>query len=276
MPPVAVGLSLRDEFAKELCNLRDRTLVDVLEVMVDDGLGDDRVPSDRIALWRRLGARWPLVGHGTELGIGDVSGVSERYLSRLARALTNLHTHWYSDHLCFLSSLLHFAPILDDPGSLVVLTQNAKQVRAALPCPFLLENPADILGYGANQGGKGMGQTYARALLATEAGALLDLTNLVLSARNDGFDPFDFLSELPTDRIVEVHLAGGHIEEGLWIDGHDQDVDEEALLLLTEVARRAEHLRAVVIERDLRIPPLSVLLGQVEAAREALRKAGRS
>src|SRR5262249_38404982 len=150
-------------------------------------------------------------------------------------ALRDLHVQWYSEHLAFLRPegawLGHFGPVGDDEDALALLQENAARVRAGAPCPLLLENPADVLGLlgSGPEAGRRAGRAYGRALIAAGAGALLDLTNLVLNARNDGYDPGEFLAELPWDRVVQVHLAGGHRQDGLWIDSHAHDVDAEAL-----------------------------------------------
>lgn len=269
---IAVGIGLRDLYVEPLLALRERGALDVLEVMIDDALAHP----PRRAAWRRLGARWPLIAHGTDLGIGDAAGPDPAYLAAVGSALASLHVAWYSEHLAFLHgggvALGHFAPLGDDDETLAALRRGGEQVRAACRCPLLLENPADVLGlHGLGAGaGRRRGRAYAAALEAAGAGALLDLTNLVLDGRNDGFDPAGFLDELPWERVVEVHLAGGVLRGGLWIDSHDHEVDREALRLLPEVARRAANLRAVIIERDDLLPPLPALLAEVEAVRAAL------
>jgi uncharacterized protein (UPF0276 family) len=274
MGKVSVGLGVRDALVPELLALRDARALDVLEVMLDEGLE----ASPRTAAWRRLGARWPLIAHGTELGIGDAAGLDAAYVARAHAALRALHVHWYSEHLSFLRAghgapaLGHFAPLGDDDDARAVLAANAALVRAGAPGPLLLENPWDVLGQGAHEPGAGerLGRAFGRALRAADAGALLDLTNLVLDARNGQWEPGAFLAQLEMDRVVEVHLAGGHRAQGLWIDSHAHDVDEEALALLGVLAPRASNLRAVVIERDERIPPLEALLAEVARARAVL------
>jgi uncharacterized protein len=285
MGHVALGLGVRDAYLAPLLALRDRRALGVLEIMLDDVIapadGPAGGPAERRAALRRLGARWPLVAHGTDLGIGDVDGVDRSYVDRAHQALQDLHVHWYSEHLAFLRPggewLGHFGPVGDDDESLALLRRNAERVRAGCPCPLLLENAADVLGLhgtGPAAGPRG-GRAYDRALLAADAGALLDLTNLALNARNDGYDPGAYLAELPWDRVVQVHLAGGHQDDGLWIDSHAHPVDEEALGLLAVVARRAPALRAVVLERDERLPAIDALLGELERARAILARAGR-
>lgn len=274
MAQVAVGIGVRDEYLDDLLALEDRTLIDVLEILIDE----DLERSWRRKKWRALGAKWPLVGHGTELGIGDADGVDEAYVHAVGLALTDIHALWYADHLCWLRAgdlyLGHFGPLDDDEETLKVLRTNAELTKLSLPCPFVLENAADVLGFGGTDPTK-RATSYARSLAATGAGALLDLTNLVYDARNEGFDPMVYLDALPWWRVVQVHLAGGFSRDGLWIDAHDRSVDDEAMALLPVVAARAENLRAVIIERDDHLPPLTELLDEVQTTKMVLAEAGR-
>lgn len=276
MKGVSLGLGVRDAYVDELLRLGDKRAVDVLEVMIDDGLG----ASPRAKDWRRLGAKWPLVAHGTELGIGSATDLDASYLAEVGRAASSLSVHWYSEHWGFVRSgdveLGHFAPVGASEYELAVLRENAGRVRDAIRCPLLLEHPSDILGWEADEGGAHLGARFAKALEAAEAGALIDLTNLVIDAKNDGYQPMEFLGALDFERVVEIHLAGGHFDGALHIDSHDHDVHEEALELLTWLAPRAPHLRAVIVERDDRLPPLDHLLGEVDRARRALARAGRA
>jgi uncharacterized protein (UPF0276 family) len=278
MSRVAVGIGLRDPHIEPLMALTDRSVIDVLEVMIDEALE----PGPKRDAWRRLGARWPLIAHGTELGICDAAGPDPHYLEHIFETAKALYVHWYSEHLSFLRggdvSLGHFAPMFDDEDSYATLAQSGEAVRAGLPCPLLLENPADILGAGADhpQAGAKLGRHFRRALQAADCGALLDLTNLVYNARNDHYEPQAFIDALDLDRVVEIHLAGGRQVDGLWLDSHDQAVDADALALLEEVARRAPQLRAVIVERDGRIPALPVLLAELDQVRLSLQRAGRA
>lgn len=277
MERVAVGLGVRDVIADELL-LLPRGALDLLEVMIDDGLED----GPRRAVWRRLGAKWPLIAHGTELGVGDAAGLDAAYVARVGAALTSIHARWYSEHCSFLRAggveLGHFAPLGGDSSTVDIIAANAAAVRGRVSCPFLLENPADVLGLFAEEGNAGasLGRAFHRTVTAADAGVLLDLTNLVLDARNHGFEASAFLHELPWERIVEVHLAGGHREGAVWIDSHAFDVDAEALELLHDVARKAPNLRGVIVERDDRIPSLDRLVGEVDRARAILGKTGRA
>ena len=60
VPRIAVGLSVRDPHLEELLQL-DRSAIDVVEVMIDEALD----PGCKRNNWRKIGARWPLLAHGT-------------------------------------------------------------------------------------------------------------------------------------------------------------------------------------------------------------------
>ena len=284
-PRVAVGIGAREAWFPALGRLR-RDALDVLEVIVER-VGASRA---REREYQRLARRWPVVAHGVALGIGDARGCNAAHVKAAARVCERLGARWYGEHLCFLhggpageTPLEHFGPLDDDADTLVVLAANAAEVRAALPCPLLLENPADVLGFPA--GGDSAGDAaspsearagaFGRALAACEAGAVLDVTNLLYNARNDGLDAREYIGALPLDRVVQVHVAGGQRVHGLWIDSHDRDVETETLALVTHVARRAPQLRAVTLEWDDDLPPLDDALTTVTRIRGALAEAGR-
>jgi hypothetical protein len=56
------------------------------------------------------------------------------------------------------------------------------------------------------------------------------------------------LAELPLDRVLEVHLAGGFEARGFWLDAHHGPPDEELLALAARVLPRLPNLRALIWE----------------------------
>lgn len=63
-------------------------------------------------------------------------------------------------------------------------------------------------------------------ILAEEADCLLllDVNNVYVSARNYGFGPYRYLSQVPAERVWQIHLAG-HSDYGSHvIDTHDHAV----------------------------------------------------
>lgn len=270
-----MGLSLRTPWIDGLLQMGERAEVDVLEVMLDDVLHG----GDELTAVRRCASRWPVVGHGVALGVGSADGVNERYVQSIGAMLEKLGARWYSEHLGFVSvggiEVGHFAPIDDSPEQLDALWTNAAQVRAHVRPPLLLENPADILGLSAADDGPTRARRFVRCLEAADAGALIDVTNLLYNARNDGFDPFAYIDALNPERVVQIHVAGGRCCDDLWIDSHDRPLEAEVLALLRAVVRRAPNLRAVTLEWDADLPPLEAVLEQLARVRVVVAEEGR-
>jgi uncharacterized protein (UPF0276 family) len=115
----------------------------------------------------------------------------------------------------------------------------------------------------------------SRAVVESGCGLLLDLTNLHANAANHGYDPVAWLERVPLDRVVQVHVTGGHWRDGILIDSHSQATPADVWELLEYVAARAP-VRAVLLERDERIPPIGELLDELDLARAALRAGERA
>ena len=50
---------------------------------------------------------------------------------------------------------------------------------------------------------------------------ILDVNNVYVTAHNLGWDPHEYLSQMPWDRVIEIHLSG-HADHGSWIiDTHE-------------------------------------------------------
>jgi hypothetical protein len=53
----------------------------------------------------------------------------------------------------------------------------------------------------------------------------LDVNNVYVNSINFGFDPWRFITNLPIERVVYLHVAGHYREaDGLIIDTHGADV----------------------------------------------------
>lgn len=92
----------------------------------------------------------------------------------------------------------------------------------------------------------------------------LDVNNVYVNSVNFGFNPLTFIQQLPPERVVYMHMAG-HYQQApdLIIDTHGADVIEPVWQLL-EQSYNHLGVHPTLLERDFNIPPLAVLLPQVE------------
>ena len=92
----------------------------------------------------------------------------------------------------------------------------------------------------------------------------LDINNIYVNSINHGYDPVDYLTRLPGERIVYAHVAGHYVEaEDLRVDTHGADVIDPVWDLL-ERAYQHFGVFPTLLERDFNIPPLGELVSEVE------------
>ena len=112
--------------------------------------------------------------------------------------------------------------------------------------PFLLEN---ITYYLDVESELTESEFITAVVQQADCGLLLDLTNVYINSVNHGFDPFDFLAQLPLERVLQAHLAGGEWQGSTMIDSHALSVNEEVWCLLEFVLSRSP-VKGILIERD--------------------------
>jgi uncharacterized protein (UPF0276 family) len=106
-----------------------------------------------------------------------------------------------------------------------------------------------------------------------DAKLLLDVNNIYVNGRNFDFDPKAYIDKIPTDRVVQIHVAGHFVrEDGLRIDTHGESVPNEVYQLLDYALRKIGPV-PVLLERDNNVPPLDELLAEVDELWKIYRSA---
>ncbi len=268
-PWLGFGLGLRTQYFEDL--LATPPAVDWFEITSENFMvagGKPRHYLDRIR------ERWPLVMHGVSLSIGSTDPLDIDYLRGLRQLAHEIEPAWVSDHLCWTGvDGINSHDLLPMPYSEIAIAHvvsRVQQVQEFLGREILLENLSSYVEFRQSE----MPEWDFVAEVARRSGSriLLDVNNIQVSARNQGFDPQAYLDGIPGDRVWQVHLAG-HSDYGDYcIDTHDHDVPAEVWALYESAIRRFGAV-STMIERDDEFPPLSELLGELELARAALAHA---
>ncbi|GIF64118.1 UPF0276 protein [Asanoa ishikariensis] len=269
LPHLGSGLGYRREIHQPTMEHRDR--IDWLEVISEHYLFASVQGRERLA---ELSAAFPIVPHGIEMSIGTPGEVDEDYLDALAALVEEIDAPYFSDHLCFTRaggvSLGSLTPLPRSRALAKELGRKAQRIQERVGVPFILEN---ITYHVDLRTELTEAEFIAELCEHCECGLLLDLTNLHTNARNHGYDAAGFLDAIPTERVVQVHLAGGTEAHETLLDSHSSPVPEPVWALFDELLRRAP-LKASLIERDQDFPDdFGELLGEVERARSAMRAA---
>lgn len=225
----------------------------------------------------RIADHTPISCHGIGLSLGSADPLDVRHLAQLKRLIDDIQPIAVSDHLSWSSiNGQYFNDLLPIPyteQALNVVCAKIHQVQETLGRRLLLENPSSYLSFSH--------ATYTEwdfldlVQQRTGCGLLLDLNNIYVSSFNHGFDCATYLAALNPDAVNEIHLAGftvKQLDEGeIWIDTHSRPVSDPVWQLYRDWVQTHGSV-PTLIEWDLDIPPLEVLLGEADKARQILRE----
>lgn len=273
-PPVVVdehfvgaGIGYRGRYRAELLASNDGP--SLLEIMPDHFFAR---PEELDA----LAARFPLVFHDVGLSLGSLDradGLLRARLRRVRALVERARPLLFSEHLALTRSrqvdLGHLCPLVYTRALLDRVVDAACFVRDELGVPLALENIA--WPFAPSDADYQEPEFFRELAERADVMLLLDVSNLAANARNFGFDACAALARYPLEHVAAVHLAGSRCADGFWVDSHDAPVSDGSFELLERALSRARP-RAVVIERDERLPPLPELLAEARRAEELARR----
>jgi uncharacterized protein (UPF0276 family) len=255
-----VGLGLRRPHL-ELVAGREGHGVPFWETCPENVIGDGG--RDHRLAWTIL-ERDPVLTHGLAISVGGFDPWDEEYLRNLGHFLLRTGTPWHSEHLCFTSvdgSCLHeLLPLPFTREAVRHAIARTRDLQARLPVPLLLEN----ITYYAELGAAEMDEAdFITAVLeGADVGWLLDVNNVYVNALNFGFDPREWLSRMPLDRVAQFHIAGHKKFGEITIDTHGADVIDPVIELMQWTLARLGRPMPVLLERDNHMPDLDSLLAE--------------
>lgn len=263
LPTLGVGIGFRRPLLGEILLQRDG--IDFLEIIADHYLDPTPEQEEELEL---LAAHFRLIPHAINLSLGSADGMDCDYLGKLAGLIRRLDPPWWSEHLSFTRAggleVGHLAPMPFSREAVSVLCRNIGAATCRIETPLIVENVAYVVGFPGAEMTEA--QFIAQVLERSRAGLLLDVTNLDANATNHGYDAYEFLDQLPLERVVQLHFAGGHWRDGVLVDSHSQPTPDEAWQLMAEVTARVS-IKGAILERDENLPPFPSLLEELEHAR---------
>jgi len=217
----------------------------------------------------RVRADVPIALHGVSLSIGGMDLLSESYLSELAELARRIAAFSVSDHLCFGTFGGHYAhdlwPLPYTEEALAHVVSRVQQVQDRLGRRLLLENVSSYVEYRASVLTEW--EFVSEVATRADAGLLLDLNNVFVSAANHGFSAETYLRALPPARVQQIHLAG-HSDTGSYLfDDHGSAVPD-AIWRLYEQSLELFGAVPTIVEWDERLPELSALEAEATHARQ--------
>ncbi|MCP1469035.1 hypothetical protein J3E64_000706 [Sphingobium sp. OAS761] len=258
------GLGLRKPHYRDF--LAGSVAVDFVEVISENFMVPGGRPRD---ILRRVRRDYRVAMHGVSMSVGSADGLDEDYLRRLKALADEIEPFLLSDHLCWTRLGAHNAhdllPMPYDDEALDLICDNVDRAQEVLGRTLLIENPSSYVTFATSR----MTEWEFLAALCRRTGCvlLIDVNNIHVSAINHGFSGADYLAGIPMTHVRQVHLAGHMAGRDLLIDTHDQPVSAPVWQLLQALLGQVQDV-AVMIERDDNIPPLDILLAELDLARD--------
>lgn len=223
----------------------------------------------RLAMLEALRRRFPLSIHGVGLSLAGLEEPDAGHLERLRLLVDRFEPFLVSEHLAWSRyENICFPDLLPFPRSsaaLDIIARNIDIAQEALGRTILIENPALYLQLDGHDWTET--QFLAELVKRTGCGLLVDISNIIVSGNNLGFDPNEYVDQIPIHSIGEIHLAGYRpdplLGPSLLIDSHDAPVAEGTWALYDRLlARCLGHRPPTLVERDDEIPPFEILLAE--------------
>jgi len=262
-PYLGFGLGLRPQHYTDI--LEGDPPIDWFEVISENYMVPGGQP---LKMLDRIRARYPIVLHGVSLSIASTAPFNEDYLRDLKALAKRAEPKFISDHLCWTGvhgvNLHDLLPIPYTEEALGHVTSRVQHVQDYLGQAIALENVSSYVQFSNSE----MTEWEFITELTRRTGCWLvfDVNNVFVSAFNHDFDAHEFIMNVPSDRIVQFHLAGHEHNMSHIIDTHDAVVCEEVWDLYRTAIRRFGPV-STIIERDDNIPPLAEMVEELDKAR---------
>jgi uncharacterized protein (UPF0276 family) len=222
---------------------------------------------------RAAGAR--VLFHPSYINFCGTLANSPAWLAETARHVAEVASPWFAQDLayCFVgpdqgysAELGYFIPPILNRSSLERAVERVREVQAAVPAPVAIEPPPMCFALGRMKLFEFFGELAERA----DCAILLDVGHLVSYELASGQSLREQLSRLPRERVIEVHIAGGRLERGLYVDAHERDILPEAWRMLHDLLPHLPSLRAVCFECEGKSE--AEVLSTLERVRAAVRE----
>ncbi len=223
-------------------------LVGFLEVGVEVAKGLDR---DAQA-WAARGL--PTTYHFLDINLDEPEDLDPAWLLEVRQLAALLEPAW----LCGDAGLWHLGrrerghmlllpPILSAEAA----SAQAGEIRAlreGTGYEILPENPPGLVYVGPLH----ILELFAQVAEEADTGLVIDCAHLAIFQRLRGHEALAAMDSLPLDRVVELHMAGGHVRdhEGYaWVDDdHSPAILPETWTIFEHLVAHAPNLKAVIFE----------------------------
>jgi len=219
------------------------------------GLADvDRVLAE---VERVRAADVPVLFHPSYINFCGSFANSADWLAATAHHIKTVGSPWFAQDCayCFWqeghgysTQLGYFIPPILNEASLAQAIIRVREVQAAVPVTVAIEPAPMTFAVGTMP----LFTFFGRLARETDCAILLDMGHLVSYEMACGRRVLDALQDLPCERVVEVHIAGGrlrHSPQGpVYVDMHESPILDEVWQMLDAMLPLLPNVKALCYE----------------------------
>lgn len=241
------------------------TSIDFMEVAPENWIPMGKSLTKRLKAFTE---KVPFVTHGLSLSIGGPSPLDTDFVKEVSYFMKEHDIRCYSEHLSYCSDDGHLYDLLPIPFTEEAVHYVADRIRTVqdiLEQKIAMEN---VSFYAMTSTDLSEIEFINAVIKEADCNLHIDVNNIYVNSVNHQYNAEEFLKQLPGERIVYAHIAG-HYDEApdLIVDTHGADIIEPVWDLL-DLAYREFGVFPTLVERDFNIPPLEVLMREVERVKE--------
>lgn len=245
-----VGIGLRIPHYQHIFS--EKPTVDWFEIISENYIVDGGRP---MQVLDQILDRYKVVQHGVSMYLGSSQGLNREHLKRVKTLARRTNTPWLSDHLCWGSvDGTYSHDLLPMPYTFEAARITAENIRHAqdfIELPIVVENVSSYAEFHDSQMTEW--EFLNEVVEAADCGILLDVNNIYVSSQNHDFDPFEYLNNVPAERVAQIHIAGHSRYEKYILDTHDHAVIDPVWQLYARAIQRCGPT-ATLLEWDDKIP----------------------
>ncbi|MEM2856056.1 MAG: DUF692 family protein [Candidatus Nitrosocaldaceae archaeon] len=192
--------------------------------------------------------------HSVSIPIGGTVIPDYKQILLLNNIIKEIESPWISEHLSFNSVRYNgimfntgfLLPPIQSKRSVEYISRNINILKDEFQVPFAIETGVNYLKPNNNEV---RDSEFVRMIVErSECGILLDLHNIWANELNGREKVEDFISNIPLDKVWEVHLAGGTREDNYWLDAHAGTIPDQLIEIAKNVIPRLRNLHAIIFE----------------------------
>ena len=263
-----IGIGLRVPHYRHI--LKEKPVVDWFEIISENFMVDGGRP---LEVLDQILEQYRVVQHGVSMYFGSADKLDREHLKRLKSLVKRTGTPWLSDHLCWGSVDGRYThDLLPMPYTLAVAkhtAQKIRQVRDFTETPVCVENVSSYAEFHASEMTEW--EFLSEVAERADCGILLDVNNIYVSSKNHGFNPYDYVNNVPHYRVGQIHIAGHSTFKKYVLDTHDHPVLDPVWKLYAH-AIGLVGATATLLEWDASIPSFDEVHDEALKANKFLRQ----